>query len=53
MKQLKTAKILTCDDLKRILDSIAVTKHAERNRAMILIMVLDYGTCWALRKRNG
>ena len=44
MKQLKTAKILTCDDLKRILDSIAVTKHAERNRAMILIMVLA-GLC--------
>ena len=44
MKNIKTAKILTCDDLKQILDSIAVTKHAERNRAMILIMVLA-GLC--------
>jgi integrase/recombinase XerD len=40
MKNIKTAKILTCDDLKRTLDSIASSRHAERNRAMILIMVL-------------
>ena len=44
MKNIKTAKILTCDDLKRTLDSIASSKHAERNRAMILIMVLA-GLC--------
>jgi integrase/recombinase XerD len=44
MKNIKTAKILTCDDLKQILDSIASSKHAERNRAMILIMVLA-GLC--------
>jgi integrase/recombinase XerD len=44
MKNIKTAKILTCDDLKRTLDSIDSSKHAERNRAMILIMVLA-GLC--------
>ena len=44
MKNIKTAKILTCDDLKRTLDSIDSSRHAERNRAMILIMVLA-GLC--------
>ena len=44
MKNIKTAKILTCEDLKKILDSIALHKHAERNRAMMLIMVLA-GLC--------
>ena len=40
MKHVKTAKILTCDDLAQILNFISKMIHAERNRALFLITVL-------------
>ena len=40
MKHVKTAKILTCDDLAQVLNFISKMIHAERNRALFLITVL-------------
>ena len=40
MKHVKTAKILTCDDLAQVLNFISKMIHAERNRALLLIIVL-------------
>ena len=44
MKHVKTAKILTCDDLAQVLNFISKMIHAERNRALFLITVLG-GLC--------
>ena len=40
MKHVKTAKILTSDDLAQVLNFISKMIHAERNRALFLITVL-------------
>ncbi len=44
MKHVKTAKILTCDDLAQVLNFISKMIHAERNRALLMITVLG-GLC--------
>jgi integrase/recombinase XerD len=44
MKHVKTAKILTCDDLAQVLNFISKMMHAERNRALLMITVLG-GLC--------
>jgi integrase/recombinase XerD len=44
MKHVKTAKILTCDDLAQVLNFISKMIDAERNRALLMITVLG-GLC--------
>ena len=44
MKHVKTAKILTCDDLAQVLNFISKMMHAERNRALLMITILG-GLC--------
>ena len=40
MKHVKTAKILTSDDLAQVLNFISKMIHAERNRALFVVTVL-------------
>jgi integrase/recombinase XerD len=43
----KQAKVLTAQELRRVLDYVATRKHADRNRAIILTMLNE-----AIQVRN-
>ena len=46
-KMAKQAKVLTQQELRRVLDYVATRKHADRNRAIILTMLNE-----AIQVRN-